>query len=198
MVRRRRSLLLCAVSMLCGVLRSTSPPLLTAPVRCLRPRLPNLPAQPACLQNGNRSFQARQYQAAAEAYSEALALAADDAGLNAVLLCNRAAALHASGRHLEAIADCCLAEQLDGRSTRALQRRAEAYLALELYAPAVADLQRLLELSAGGSAAGKDAAARLRTAQACQRAQGSGGPNHYLLLGVPPHASAADVKAAYK
>jgi predicted TPR repeat methyltransferase len=73
------------------------------------------------VQRGNRSFQAQQYTAAAEAYTQALALGADDAGLNAVLLCNRAAAMHSAGHHLEAVADCCLAEQLDPRSTRALQ-----------------------------------------------------------------------------
>jgi tetratricopeptide (TPR) repeat protein len=78
------------------------------------------------LQKGNRCFQAQQYKAAADAYTQALALQADDASLNAVLLCNRAAALHSCGQHLEAIADCCLAEQLDPHSTRALQVRLDA------------------------------------------------------------------------
>lgn len=73
------------------------------------------------LQQGNRSFQAQNYQQAAAAYSEALALGVDDTSLTAVLLCNRAAAQHAAGQFLDAIADCCLAHQLDPKNPRALQ-----------------------------------------------------------------------------
>lgn len=67
-------------------------------------------------------------------------------------------------------------------------------MALEHYVAAASDLQRLLQL-AGSS---KDAALRLRSAQASARLQGGAGPNHYLLLGVQQHAPLADVKAAYK
>lgn len=67
-------------------------------------------------------------------------------------------------------------------------------MALDYHAAAVADLQRTLELTSSS----KDVVGRLRAAQASLRTQGSAGPNYYLLLGLQPHASAADVKAAYK
>lgn len=75
----------------------------------------------AGLQQGNRHFQAQEYQQAAAAYSQALALGVDDTSLTAVLLCNRAASQHAAGQYLDAIADCCLAHQLDPKYPRALQ-----------------------------------------------------------------------------
>jgi tetratricopeptide (TPR) repeat protein len=81
------------------------------------------------LQQGNRHFQAQEYQQAAAAYSRALALRLDDASLTAVLLCNRAASQHAAGHYLDAIADCCLAHQLDPQYPRALQVRLQAALA---------------------------------------------------------------------
>lgn len=73
------------------------------------------------MQRGNRCFQAQDYEGAAAAYSQALALGVPDANLSAVLLCNRAAAQHAAGQYLDAIADCCLAHQLDAKYPRALQ-----------------------------------------------------------------------------
>lgn len=75
------------------------------------------------LQHGNRWFQAQQYQAAAEAYSQALMLQAADNSLNLALLCNRAAAHHCQGQHLDAVFDCSLALQLDPSSCKALQVR---------------------------------------------------------------------------
>jgi hypothetical protein len=47
----------------------------------------------------------------------------EDATFNAVLYCNRAAALQALGHHLDAVADCCVAAHLDGRYPRVLQVR---------------------------------------------------------------------------
>lgn len=74
-------------------------------------------------QRGNAAYQAQQYRQALEAYSDALALNVEEPTLNAVLLCNRAAALHACGQYLEAIADCCMAAQLNGKYPRVLQVR---------------------------------------------------------------------------
>jgi hypothetical protein len=89
-----------------------------------------------------------------------------------------------------------------------VQRRADAYLALEDYSGAISDLKRLMEL--GGSS--KEVALKLKEAQ--QRLQDASHsstttaagaicvkvvPNHYLVLGLQQHsASAVDVKAAYK
>lgn len=66
-----------------------------------------------------------------EAYTAALVLAQpDQAQLKAVLHCNRAAALHAMRRHMDAIADCYAAEAHDPGYIRVLQRRADIYSAI--------------------------------------------------------------------
>ncbi len=72
-------------------------------------------------QRGNRAYQCGRYADAAEAYTAALQLAAGDDAFCAVLLCNRAAAAHARGAHLDAVADCCLATALDPAYPRVLQ-----------------------------------------------------------------------------
>jgi tetratricopeptide (TPR) repeat protein len=73
------------------------------------------------VQRGNAAYQVQQYREAHKAYSQALALNIEEPTLNAVLLCNRAAALHACEQYLEAIADCCVAAQLDDKYPRVLQ-----------------------------------------------------------------------------
>jgi len=77
----------------------------------------------------------------------------------------------------------------------ALQRRAEAYMAVQHYSAAAADLQKLVEQSGSSSS---EVAARLASAQAKQKLHGSVGPNHYLILGLEAGASSAEVKAAFK
>lgn len=75
-----------------------------------------------------------------------------------------------------------------------LQRRAEAYMAVQHYSAAAADLQKLVEQSGSSS----EVAARLASAQVKQKLHGSVGPNHYLILGLEAGASSAEVKAAFK
>ena len=53
-----------------------------------------------------------------------------------MLYSNRAAALQAQHKLLDALADCCMARALDPSYTRALQRRADAYMAMGDYAAA--------------------------------------------------------------
>ncbi len=83
------------------------------------------------LQSGNALFQRGQHREAAEEYGAGLALAqADQNALKAVLHCNRAAALHALGAHVDALADCFAAAARDPAYLRALQRRADIYTAV--------------------------------------------------------------------
>lgn len=83
------------------------------------------------MQSGNALFQRGQYSKAAKEYGAGLALAqADQAALIAVLHCNRAAALHALGAHMDALADCFAAAARDPEYLRALQRRADIYTAV--------------------------------------------------------------------
>lgn len=87
-------------------------------------------------QAGNKAFQQQRYQQALDEYSAALAASTDDPGVNAVLHCNRAAALHALGKYVEAVADCFVAAELDPGYMRVHQRRADAYTAMGDYASA--------------------------------------------------------------
>ena len=53
-----------------------------------------------------------------------------------MLHCNRAAALHALGKYVEAVADCFVAAELDPGYMRVHQRRSDAYTAMGDYASA--------------------------------------------------------------
>ncbi|KIZ04138.1 Chaperone protein dnaJ [Monoraphidium neglectum] len=202
-----------------------------AEAAALKARVERLQQAEKLKQLGNRSYQGRQHRAAYRYYTEALQLKVEDATFNAVLYCNRAAALQALGHHLDAVADCCVAAHLDGRYPRVLQRRAEAFGAIGDYGSACADLQRLCELvqaqhaaqqaqhaarAAAGAGAGKEvhadedggggadaaavreARARMQEAEQKLAARGREGVDHYSVLGLPPSATAADVKASYR
>ncbi len=84
---------------------------------------------------GNSAFQAQRFEEAAAHYSAGLeaGAAVDEPTLAAVLHCNRAAAHHACGRYLDALADCYRAEALDACYARVYHRRADAFWALGAY-----------------------------------------------------------------
>ena len=82
------------------------------------------------MQAGNAAFQQQRHQQAADEYSRAIDMKAEDDAFNAVLYCNRAAAHHAMGKFIDAIADCFTAAALDASYVRVLQRRADAYVAI--------------------------------------------------------------------
>lgn len=82
------------------------------------------------LQAGNSAFQQQRHQQAADEYSKAIDMRVDDPAFAAVLYGNRAAAHHALGRYVDAIADCFSAASLDPLYIRVLQRRADAYVAI--------------------------------------------------------------------
>lgn len=93
---------------------------------------------------GNAAFRAQQFEEALQQYSRGLdtltsgsshggaggsGMSANTA-LAAVLHCNRAAAHHACGRFLHALADCFRAQALDPSYPRIYNRRADAYWAI--------------------------------------------------------------------
>eukprot|EP00877_Chromochloris_zofingiensis_P007902 jgi/Chrzof1/3365/Cz12g22140.t1 len=168
-----------------------------AEAQALRKRVENMQDAEHHKQLGNRSYQAKQYKQAYKHYTEALQVKVEDATFNAVLYCNRAAALHSLGQYIDAIADCCIAAHLDATYPRVLQRRADAFCAIGDYSSAVADLQKLCQLDSG-----REAQQRLREVQ--QRVQqqqhsSSTSINHYMVLGVSSSNAATDsVKAAYR
>ncbi|PRW59069.1 Chaperone dnaJ isoform B [Chlorella sorokiniana] len=142
---------------------------------------------------GNSAFQAQRFEEAAAHYSAGLeaGAAGDEPTLAAVLHCNRAAAHHACGRYLDALADCYRAETLDASYARVYHRRADAFWALGAYDAAAQDLAHLLKLGAG-----QEVVARLADAQ--RRATAQEPVNHYAVLGVKPAATPGEIKSAYK
>ncbi|XRB02952.1 chaperone protein DnaJ [Pycnococcus provasolii] len=119
---------------------------------------------------GNAAYHQGKYKEAHAEYTAALSAASGEAAeprLRAVLHCNRAAASHAMGKYVEAVADCCAALHLDARYPRAYQRRADAYAALGDWAAAARDLRTLTGLpGAPPDAAQRAADAARRAARA--------------------------------
>jgi DnaJ-domain-containing protein 1 len=156
---------------------------------------------------GNAAFHVGRYENALAEYTAGLtaalsaphgsAAAASLRPARAVLHSNRAAALQASGKLLDAVADCAMALALDPAYTRARQRRADALHALGDTAGAARDLEALASCA---SSAAEAAALRARAAAAAAAARrpGAAGPDHYAVLGVAPAADAAAIKAAYR
>lgn len=134
----------------------------------------------------------RRYEEAAAEYTAGIAASAGDAAARAVLYSNRAAALQAQNRLLDALLDCFLARALDPTYKRSLQRRADAHMALGDYAAAVRDLE---ELEADGQG---DAAVQAKLAEARRKLQKGAVVDHYAVLGVAMTCSAAEAKVAYR
>lgn len=132
------------------------------------------------------------FEEAAAEYTAGLAAAAGDGAARAVLYSNRAAAVQAQNKLLDAVLDCSLARALDPGYKRSLQRRADALMALGDFAAAVRDLE---ELEAGGHG---DAAVQAKLADARRRVQKGAVIDHYAVLGVPMTCTAAEAKAAYR
>ncbi|KAK9838488.1 hypothetical protein WJX81_002562 [Elliptochloris bilobata] len=142
---------------------------------------------------GNSAVGRKDWAAAADVYSAALAHSCDaPAAFAAVLHANRAAALQALGRLPEAIADCLRASALDPTYARAHSRLGALLSEVRHTEGAVAALEKLSALP--GEAA--NAQARLRDAQALARRRTT--TDHYKLLGLQRSASAEEVRRAYK
>ncbi|PUZ66246.1 hypothetical protein GQ55_3G292300 [Panicum hallii var. hallii] len=158
---------------------------------------------------GNELFQARRYSDAVEQYSVALACNSESRPFSAVCFCNRAAAYQALGQVTDAIADCSLAMVLDANYPKAISRRATLYEMIRDYGQAANDVRKLillLEKKVNMSGVSpkvfnkhsdlKQARARLLSIE--DEAKKDTPLNLYLILGVEPSCSAADIKKAYR
>ncbi|KAI5018166.1 hypothetical protein ZWY2020_043054 [Hordeum vulgare] len=158
---------------------------------------------------GNESFQARRYSEAVEQYSAALVYNSDSRPFSAVCFCNRAAAHQALGQLTDAIADCSLAMVLDANYPKAISRRATLYEMIRDHGQSANDLRKLISLlQKQGNKPGvspkvfnkhsdlKQARARLVSAE--DEARKDTPLNFYLILGVEPSCSPADIKKAYR
>ena len=144
---------------------------------------------------GNWFLNTKKYQEAHDEYTLGIKAAAS-AGidgvsqLRAVLHSNRAAALQHLGRYCDAIVDCCVALEIDASYARALQRRVEAFTAMQHYKGALEDIRRLVQLG------NEEAAASLSEAR--RRARRSEELDHYAVLNLPANATNAQIKNSFK
>nr|CAB3461663.1 unnamed protein product [Digitaria exilis] len=158
---------------------------------------------------GNESFQAGRYSDAVERYSAALACNSESRPFSAVCFCNRAAAYQALGQVTDAIADCSLAIVLDANYPKAISRRATLYEMIRDYGQAANDVRKLiLLLEKKANVPGvspkvlnkhsdlKQARARLSSIE--DEVKKDTPLDLYLVLGVEPSCSAADIKKAYR
>lgn len=161
---------------------------------------------------GNEAFQAGRYAEAVEHYTAALSCNVESRPFTAVCFCNRAAAYKAQGQVIDAIADCSLAIALDEEYFKAISRRATLYEMIRDYGQAANDLQKLVSLfskelektyhystSDRSSTSTNDLRqARLRLAEVEEESRKEIPLDMYLILGVDPSASSAEIKKAYR
>ncbi|KAH7560676.1 hypothetical protein JRO89_XS10G0069400 [Xanthoceras sorbifolium] len=161
---------------------------------------------------GNEAFQAGRHAEAVEHYTAALSLTVESRPFAAICFCNRAAAYKALGHITDAIADCSLAIALDGNYLKAISRRATLYEMIRDYGRAATDLQRLItlltnlvEMASQSGASDRSInwasdlrQARMRLAAIEEEARKDIPLDMYLILGVDPSVSVADIKKAYR
>ncbi|XVF19317.1 hypothetical protein REPUB_Repub11eG0100300 [Reevesia pubescens] len=162
---------------------------------------------------GNEAFQSGRHSEAVEHYTAALSCNVESRPFAAICFCNRAATFKALGQVADAIADCCLAIALDGNYLKAISRRAALYEMIRDYGQAASDLERLLSLlmkqmeaktnQIGTSEKSMNLANDLRQARLWLSEIEEEGKKEvpldfYLILGVEPSVSAAEIKKAYR
>ncbi|CAI0450204.1 unnamed protein product [Linum tenue] len=162
---------------------------------------------------GNEAFQAGKHSEAIEHYTAVLSCNVESRPFAAICFCNRAAAYKELGQLTDAIADCSFAIALDGNYLKAISRRATLYEMIRDYGQAAKDLERLLsaltrqvddKTNQLGQADGSThllndlRQARLRLSNLEEEDRKDIPLNAYLILGVEPSASAAEIKKAYR
>lgn len=162
---------------------------------------------------GNEAFQAGKYAAAEEHYTAALACNNASRPFTSVCFCNRAAASHAQGHIADAIADCNRAMDLNPEYPKAISRRANLHEIIRNYGQAISDLRRLITLQESQQQKGKGGVRRLgnsssnaqdlkeayeRLAKAEEDMKKGNPLDYYLILGVEPSSTAAEIKKSYR
>ncbi|KAM0899896.1 hypothetical protein ACQ4PT_020994 [Festuca glaucescens] len=160
---------------------------------------------------GNEAFQAGKYSGAVEHYSAALLSSTESLHFSAICFGNRAAAYQSMGHILDAIADCSLAIALDTSYCKVISRRASLYELIRDYSQAENDLRRLIslleeQLQENMSTPSEKLdnvrnnlhRANLRLSALERDARKRNSLNIYLILGIEPSCSAADIKKAYR
>ncbi|CAJ2671531.1 unnamed protein product [Trifolium pratense] len=160
---------------------------------------------------GNENFKLQKYAAAVENYTAALSSNIKSRPFAAICFGNRAAAHQASGQIADAIADCSMAMALDGNYAKAISRRATLHEMVRDYEQAACDLRRLISVlgsqsnekakhsdSPNGSTGGKESRQAQQRLLTVEDQAKMGTPlDFYLILGIKPADTAADIKKAY-
>mmetsp|Transcript_21285 Transcript_21285/g.34610 ORF Transcript_21285/g.34610 Transcript_21285/m.34610 type:complete len:554 (+) Transcript_21285:732-2393(+) len=158
----------------------------------------------------NRLYGAEDYHGARDAYTEAIQLTeklpderiTSDTN-RATLYYNSARACVKIGKQLEAIERCTTALELrNGVYPNALAQRASCYMSLFDYNHAVQDYESLLQQDSDGTIGG-DMSPSIATEDwtlFLERAKdlAAKATDHYLVLGIPPDANAAQTKQAFR
>ncbi|GMJ15529.1 tetratricopeptide repeat 16, DNA J protein C31 [Hibiscus trionum] len=162
---------------------------------------------------GNKAYQSGRHSEAVEHYTAALSGNMESRPFAAICFCNRAAAYKSLGQITDAIADCSLAIALDRNYLKAISRRATLYEMIRDYGQAASDIERFLSLlmnqmetktnQFGTSDRSKNLANDLRQARFWLSEIEEEGKKEvpldlYLILGVEPSVSAAEIKKAYR
>lgn len=162
---------------------------------------------------GNEAFQAGKYAAAEEHYTAALACNNASRPFTSVCFCNRAAASQAQGHIADAIADCNRSMALNPEYPKAISRRAKLHESIRNYGQAISDLRRLITLQESQQQKDKGGVSRLGNSgsnaqdlkEACERLAKAeedmkkGNPlDYYVILGVEPSSTAAEIKKSYR
>ncbi|CAI8594155.1 unnamed protein product [Vicia faba] len=160
---------------------------------------------------GNENFKLGKYTEAVENYTAALSSNIKSCPFAAICFGNRATAHQASGQIADAIADCSMAMALDRNYAKAISRRATLHEMVRDYEQAACDIRRLISVlgsqsnekaknseSSNGSTGGKESRqAQQRLLIVEYQAKMRTPLDFYLILGIKPADTAADIKKAY-
>ncbi|XAR68475.1 hypothetical protein NMG60_11003599 [Bertholletia excelsa] len=163
---------------------------------------------------GNEAFQCGRHADAVDHYTTVISSNIESHPFAAICFCNRAAAHQALGQLADAIADCSLAIALDGNYRKAVSRRATLHETIRDYEQAAGDLHRLISLlgkpsleraeqsgtpdRSTGSTGKELRQARSRLSSVEEKAKNGVSLDYYLILGIKPSDSAADIRKAYR
>ncbi|KAM0072660.1 putative DnaJ domain, tetratricopeptide-like helical domain superfamily [Helianthus debilis subsp. tardiflorus] len=160
-----------------------------------------------CKNAGNEAFQNGKHTEAIEHYSAAISKSMESHSFAAVCFCNRAAAHQSLGEIIDAIGDCSAAIALDGTYPKALSRRSTLWEMIRDFKHAADDLQRLisiLETQSGENSKKSNGSvkdlrkARRRLSSIEENSKKERSLDLYLILGIKPSDTAAEVKKAYR
>jgi len=143
-------------------------------------------------EEANTLFKEGKMSPAYDAYTAALSLDPTNNHFNTIIYRNRAAAALKLRRYDQAIDDCTKCIEFNAEDLKAYQRRADAYLAKEMYTEAVRDLEAALKHAPRD----QDLTRKLRQAQLDLKK--SLRKDYYKILGVSKDASQSEVKKAFK